>query len=119
MRLAYIALAAVPAVVLGFAFPGHPVAAFAAGSAGLAGLTFFGGAELKDWRDQTWGFAKQILPLLFGGVLAAGFFLGSPDSKDAGIVPNVWIQALVGDSPPALLSMLGRPDGTHVRMVGR
>ena len=42
------------------------------------------------------------------GVLAAGFFLGSPDSQDAGIIPNVWIQALVGDSPQALLSILGR-----------
>jgi uncharacterized membrane protein YraQ (UPF0718 family) len=77
----------------------------------LAGLTFFGGAELKDWRDQTWGFAKRILPLLFGGVLAAGFFLGSPEGKDAGIVPNIWIQALVGDSPSALLSLLGGDAG--------
>jgi hypothetical protein len=107
VRLAWIALAAVPAVVLAFAFPGYPVAAFAAGSAGLAGLTFFGGAELKDWRDQTWGFAKQILPLLFGGVLAAGFFLGSPEGKDAGIVPNVWIQALVGDSPSVFWGYVG------------
>ena len=106
----YIALAALPAIVLGIALPGYPVAAFAAGSAGLAALTFFGGAELKDWRDQSWGFAKQILPLLFMGVLAAGFFLGSPDSKDAGIVPNIWIQALVGDSPQALLSILGHPN---------
>ena len=110
VRPAWIALAALPAVGLAFALPGYPVAAFAAGSAGLAALTFVGGAELKDWRDQSWGFAKQILPLLFMGVLAAGFFLGSPDSVDAGIVPNIWIQALVGDSPQALLSVLGRPD---------
>ena len=110
VRLAWIALAALPAVALASALPGYPVAAFAAGSAGLAALTFVGGAELKDWRDQSWGFAKQILPLLFMGVLAAGFFLGSPDSVDAGIVPNIWIQALVGDSPQALLSVLGRPD---------
>ena len=110
VRLVYILLAAVPALVLGLALPRYPVAAFAAGSAGLAALTFFGGAELKDWRDQSWGFAKQILPLLFMGVLAAGFFLGSPDSTDAGIVPNRWIQALVGDSPQALLSVLGHPD---------
>jgi uncharacterized membrane protein YraQ (UPF0718 family) len=113
VRMAYIALAAVPAVVLGFAFPSYPAAAFAAGSAGLAVLTFFGGAELKDWRGQTWGFAKQILPLLFMGVLAAGFFLGSPNSNDAGIVPNVWIQSLVGDSPAALLSLISG-DGSHV-----
>ena len=110
VRLVYILLAAAPALVLGIALPHYPVAAFAAGSAGLAALTFFGGADLKDWRDQSWGFAKQILPLLFLGVLAAGFFLGSPDSTDAGIVPNRWIQALVGDSPQALLSVLGHPD---------
>lgn len=110
VKLAYIMLAALPAIVLGMAFRDDPVVAFAAGSAGLAALTFFGGAELKDWRDQSWGFAKQILPLLFMGVLAAGFFLGSPDSVDAGIVPNLWIQALVGDSPQALLSVLGHPN---------
>ena len=110
VRLAWIALAALPAAGLAFALPQYPVAAFAAGSAGLAALTFVGGAELKDWRDQSWGFAKQILPLLFVGVLAAGFFLGSPDSVDAGIVPNLWIQALVGDSPQALLSVLGHPN---------
>ena len=110
VRPAWIALAALPAVMLGIALPDYPVAAFAAGSAGLSALTFFGGAELKDWRDQSWGFAKQILPLLFMGVLAAGFFLGSPDSVDAGIIPNRWIQALVGDSPQALLSILGRED---------
>lgn len=104
----YILLAALPAVILGLVLPQHPVAAFAAGAAGLAALTFVGGAELKDWRDQSWGFAKQILPLLFMGVLAAGFFLGSPDHADAGIVPNLWIQALVGDSPQALLALLGR-----------
>ena len=117
VRPASIALAAIPAVLLSFAFPAYPVVAFAAGSAGLAALTFFGGAELKDWRDQTWGFAKQILPLLFMGVLAAGFFLGSPDSKDAGIILNAWIQALVGDSPAPLLSILGQPDGTRFQWL--
>lgn len=111
VKLAYILLAAVPAIVLAFALPQFPVAAFAAGTVGLVSLTFFGGAELKDWRDQSWGFTKQILPLLFMGVLAAGFFLGSPSSVDAGIIPNRWIQALVGDSPQALLSMLGHSEG--------
>lgn len=107
VRFAWIGLASLPAVALALALPDYPVAAFSAGAVGLAGLTFLGGAELKDWRDQSWGFAKQILPLLFMGVLAAGFFLGSPGSADAGIVPNIWIQALVGDSPSPLLTLLG------------
>ena len=111
VKLGFILLAALPALALATFLPQYPVAAFAAGSAGLAALTFFGGTELKDWRDQSWGFAKQILPLLFMGVLAAGFFLGSPDGVDAGLIPNRWIQALVGDSPQALLSILGR-DGS-------
>lgn len=64
--------------------------------------------ELTDWRDQTWSFAKQILPLLLVGVLAAGFFLGSPDGKDAGIIPNAWVQALVGPTPEALFPMIGK-----------
>ncbi|MCF7838747.1 MAG: permease [Candidatus Marinimicrobia bacterium] len=102
-----VALAALPAVLLGVFWPGAPGIAFTVGAIGLTVLTFFGGGELKDWRDQTWGFAKQILPLLFMGVLAAGFFLGSPDSQDAGIIPNVWIQALVGDSPARIVDLLG------------
>lgn len=110
VRLAWILLAAAPSIAVAFALPQLPIAAFAAGVIGLTALTFFGGVELKDWRDQSWGFAKQILPLLFMGVLAAGFFLGSPDSQNAGIIPNLWIQALVGDSPESLLSVLGQPD---------
>lgn len=108
VRLVWIGLAILPAVVAAAAFPGYPTAAFVAGSIGVAGLTFVGSAELTEWRGRSWVFAKQIIPLLFGGVLAAGFFLGSPEGKDAGIVPNVWIQALVGDSPDALLALLGR-----------
>ena len=111
VRLARIAGAALPALALGLAFPQRPGAAFAAGIVGLAALSFGGGPELRDWREHTWGFAKQILPLLFAGVLAAGFFLGSPDHADAGIIPNRWIQAFVGDSPAAFWAILGR-EGT-------
>ena len=78
---------------------------------------FFKHDELKDWVGQTWGFAKQILPLLFMGVLAAGFFLGTPDSKDAGIVPSVWVQALTGNSPSTLLSMIGQPEGAQFQWL--
>jgi hypothetical protein len=113
MRLLHLVIAAIAVAAIALGAPKYPVAAFAAGSAALAILTFIGGAELKEWRGQTWGFAKQILPLLFTGVLAAGFFLGSPESTDAGVIPNTWIQALVGDSPDALLRLLGRAEGYH------
>ena len=111
VKLTHLALAALPVAAIAVVVPRYPVAAFAAGAAALAALTFSSGAEMREWRGQTWGFAKQILPLLLGGVLAAGFFLGSPESTDAGIIPSSWVQALVGDSPNGLLGMLGRPEG--------
>jgi uncharacterized protein len=112
LKLWRVVAAAVPAAVLAGLFPDHPVIAFAAGSAGLIGLTFFGGAEMTEWRDQTWGFAKQIAPLLLGGVLAAGFFLGTPEAKDAGIIPSRWIQALVGDDPGVFHGVVGGTGAT-------
>ena len=51
--------------------------------------------ELREWVDQTWFFSWQILPLLFAGVLVAGFLIGRPDSG-AGIIPSEWIQTAVG-----------------------
>ena len=45
--------------------------------------------------SSTWGFTKQILPLLGAGVLVAGFLLGSPTGGQ-GIIPNEWIATLVG-----------------------
>jgi len=51
--------------------------------------------ELRDWVYSTWGFSKQILPLLFVGVIAAGFLMGRPESE-AGIIPSRYISALVG-----------------------
>jgi uncharacterized membrane protein YraQ (UPF0718 family) len=54
--------------------------------------------ENKGWTIATWDFAKQILPLLAIGVIAAGFLLGSThDGKTiAGVIPNDWISSLVG-----------------------
>ena len=51
--------------------------------------------ELNEWVNQTWFFAWQILPLLFAGVLVAGFLMGRPNT-DAGIIPSTWIQTAVG-----------------------
>ena len=107
IALIKIITAVLPIIAAAVLFGKNPVIPFIIGVISIGTLISFAGDEMKNWRDQTWGFAKQILPLLFGGVLAAGFFLGSPDSKDAGIIPNTWIQALVGDSPSAFLSLMG------------
>jgi uncharacterized membrane protein YraQ (UPF0718 family) len=36
-------------------------------------LRWFGREELGQWMSETWGFAKLIVPLLFGGVFVTGF----------------------------------------------
>jgi uncharacterized membrane protein YraQ (UPF0718 family) len=72
---------------------------FLAGAFLLATLTmvfrWFSGEERKEWVLATWTFAKQILPLLLGGVFVAGFLLGRP-GLNAGIIPDSIIAKLVG-----------------------
>jgi hypothetical protein len=50
--------------------------------------------ELLGWTQATWGFMKQIFPLLFAGVLVAGFLLGRPGYE--ALIPERFIAALVG-----------------------
>jgi uncharacterized membrane protein YraQ (UPF0718 family) len=50
--------------------------------------------ERREWVDSTWIFAKQILPLLFAGVLVAGLLLGRPGHE--ALIPNEWVERLVG-----------------------
>jgi hypothetical protein len=57
-------------------------------------IKWFSKAELKEWTQQSWILALQILPLLLGGVLASGFLLGRVGYE--GIIPSQYISALVG-----------------------
>lgn len=50
--------------------------------------------ECKSWVESTWGFMKQIFPLLGGGVLVAGFLLGRPGHP--ALIPEQWVQSLLG-----------------------
>jgi hypothetical protein len=54
--------------------------------------------ENKEWTIASWGFAKQIMPLLAVGVVTAGFLLGSKHDGQTipGVIPNEWIAYLVG-----------------------
>jgi hypothetical protein len=68
---------------------------------GVAGLTFLINQsrrdeddELGEWWRQSWGFARQILPLLLWGVLISGFLLGRPGHE--GLIPSEWITWAVG-----------------------
>ena len=55
---------------------------------------WFSAEDLKEWTLSSWGFAKQIFPLLFAGVLVAGFLLGRPGHT--ALIPEKWIGNIVG-----------------------
>ncbi len=90
----HIFLAALPPVVLAAAFPGTPVLAFASGVVSISILLVRTGGEAGEWFDSSWGFARQILPLLFAGVIIAGALLGRPEHE--GLIPSSWISGAVG-----------------------
>ena len=70
----------------------------------LAGVSFlvllftlarwFTKSEMKSWLSSTWEYVWMIAPLLFFGVLIAGFLLGRPDHE--AFIPPEWIAGLVG-----------------------
>jgi uncharacterized membrane protein YraQ (UPF0718 family) len=55
---------------------------------------WFRADERSNWIQSTWGFMKQIFPLLGGGVLVAGFMLGRRGHE--ALIPEHYIQSLVG-----------------------
>jgi uncharacterized membrane protein YraQ (UPF0718 family) len=88
------AAVALPAAALAIAVPEHPALAFTVGVVGLALVTARDRGELGQWFASSWGYAKQILPLLLGGVLIAGLLLGRPGHE--GLIPSGWIEGAVG-----------------------
>ena len=61
---------------------------------GLLLKKWFSKDERVVWVQSTWGFMKQIMPLLGAGVLTAGFLLGRPGH--AALIPEQWIAAALG-----------------------
>ncbi len=57
-------------------------------------ILWFRNDERKAWVKSSYDFGMQIMPLLFGGVLVAGFLLGRPGHE--GIIPSEWVARLVG-----------------------
>ncbi len=87
-------LVTVPTALLALIFPQKPMLSFAAAVVGLSVITSIGKDEMGEWFSSSWSFARQILPLLFIGVLVAGALLGRPGQE--GIIPEAWISSLVG-----------------------
>jgi len=89
-----VGVAAVPVVLLALVFPEQPLLAFTAGVIGLSAFTSTDDGEVGDWFSSSWGFAKQILPLLLFGVLVAGALLGRVGNE--GLIPSQWVASAVG-----------------------
>jgi len=72
----------------------HHVRWYLAGLMGLAvavmAWRWFDRQEIREWLRNTWGFAKLLVPLLYGGVFAVGFI--------SALLPEKQIGQLVGDN---------------------
>ena len=89
-----LALAALPVAILSFAFPHEPLIPFIVGCAGLVVLCARNPGEGREWLEATWTLAKQIFPLLIGGVFVSGILLGRPGHE--GLIPSEWVSQSVG-----------------------
>lgn len=80
---------------------GNPLVSMVIGIASVSTIALIDkseNGENREWIISSWGFAKQIIPLLAIGVVIAGFLLGSSHDNTSipGIIPNSWIQWAVG-----------------------
>jgi uncharacterized membrane protein YraQ (UPF0718 family) len=94
VKAAKVAVAGVIVAALAFGFPHEPLIAFSAGIVALTVLITTTRGEAEEWFLSTWGFTKQITPLLIGGILAAGLLLGQPGTE--GVIPSHWVSTVVG-----------------------
>lgn len=89
-----VATTAVSTAILAVVFRNEPMIPFAAAVLGLSWATSTDKSEGGEWFDLSWGFTKQIMPLLLGGVIMAGFLLGRPGRE--ALVPSEWVVKAVG-----------------------
>lgn len=94
MGMVQVAMVTGVTALLAFAFPHEPLVAFGAATIGLSWAASRSTGEAGDWFYASWGFAKQIFPLLFVGILAAGLLLGRPGHE--GLIPSAWVAQAVG-----------------------
>jgi hypothetical protein len=71
--------------------------------------------ELKQWVGETYNYALMILPLLFLGVMFAGFFLGRPAHE--AMIPSKYVEALVGNQPIQFFALTGMQQGAWHSMI--
>ncbi|MGE5847473.1 MAG: permease [Ignavibacteria bacterium] len=91
----YVLIGTIAVIISAFIFYDKPTIPFIVGIIATTLALTFSKDEPNQWLGESWAFAKQIMPLLGAGVLAAGFLLGS-NNGNGGIIPNEWIANLVG-----------------------
>lgn len=91
IKVSIVALTCIAAVMI---FSDQPLVPFVLATIGLSFITSTDEGESSEWFSQSWGFAKQILPLLLGGVFIAGLLLGRPGGE--GLIPSEWVARSVG-----------------------
>jgi uncharacterized membrane protein YraQ (UPF0718 family) len=89
-----ILLVALVTAATALVWPAYPAVPFSVSVIGLAVLTVRKPGELREWTSESWVLAKQIMPLLFAGVLVAGLLLGTPQGE--GLIPSGWVADAVG-----------------------
>ena len=94
IKLWKVLLTALSVIALALFFTDMPVIPFLAAIIGLSIITSTDKGEAGEWFAESWGFARQILPLLLFGVLIAGALLGRPGGE--GVIPSEWISSAVG-----------------------
>jgi uncharacterized membrane protein YraQ (UPF0718 family) len=94
VKALYGALAAAATLAAWLIAPGYPLLPFGVATAALVVVTAYTPGEPREWLLQSWGFTRQIMPLLAAGVLVAGLLLGTGDG--GGLIPSTWISTLVG-----------------------
>jgi hypothetical protein len=103
VRALYVGGTVLATVIAALLAPAHPLVPFAVAMLGVGAATSVTGGEAGEWFGATWGYTKQITPLLAGGVLVAGLLLGRPGHE--GLIPSTWVASAVGgNSIPANLS---------------
>lgn len=79
-------------------------------------IRWFEKDELKNWVREAYNYSLLIMPLLFLGVLAAGFLLGRPGHE--GVIPSKYVEAVVGARPDSFFQLAGITDDGVREVVG-
>ena len=95
LRILPVAMGTTATIIAAVLFSHNPLIPFSVAVLATGIIISRAPGQPQEWMSATWGFAKQILPLLAAGVLVAGLLLGSQEGGQ-GLIPNRWIAGLVG-----------------------